>query len=275
MEITAQDVAKLRKMTGAGMMDCKKALVEANGDFEKAQDIIREKGKMVAAKRADRATSEGAVIAKVSEDHKHGVLVCLGCETDFVAATPDFKKLAEEVAEAAFKASAKDVDALKSCKIGEYTVEEAISQQVGKSGEKHVLACCYNMDAPYVSVYNHMNGKVSAIVAFNKEVPAEMGHEVAMQVTAMNPVSICRNDCPQDVIDREMEVYRQEIKNEGKPEAMAERIAQGKLNKFFKERTLEDQEFVRDEKMSVKDYMKSIDPDAKVVAFNRYNLNDD
>jgi Translation elongation factor Ts len=120
-----------------------------------------------------------------------------------------------------------------------------------------------------------MNGKVSAIVAFNKEVPEEMGHEVAMQVTAMNPVSISRNDCPKDVIDREMEVYRQEVKNEGKPEAMAERIAQGKLNKFFKERTLEDQEFVRNEKMSVKDYMKSIDPEAKVVAFNRYNLNDD
>lgn len=275
MNITAQDVAKLRKMTGAGMMDCKKALVEAEGDYDKAQEIIREKGKLVAAKRADRETSEGAVIAKVSDDHKHGVLVCFGCETDFVSSTEDFKKLAAQIAQAAFDNSANDVETLKKCKIGETTVEQAISEQVGKSGEKHVLACCYSVEAPYISIYNHINGKVSAIVAFNKEVPEEMGHEIAMQITAMNPISICKEDCPKEVIEREMEIYRQQVKEEGKPEAMAERIAEGKLGKFFKESTLEEQEFVRDGKISVKEYIKSVDPEAKVIAFHRYNLNDD
>ncbi|MCI2081960.1 MAG: translation elongation factor Ts [Bacteroidales bacterium] len=275
MKITAQDVAKLRKMTGAGMMDCKKALVEAEGDFDKAQEIIREKGKLVAAKRADRETSEGAVIAKVGDDHRHGVLVCLGCETDFVSSTKDFKQLAQGIADVAFKEGAKDVDALKSCKIGDSTVEEAISEQVGKSGEKHVLACCNTLDAPYISAYNHINGKVSAMVAFNKVVPESMGHEIAMQVTAMNPISVNKDDCPKDVIEREMEIYRQQVKEEGKPEAMAERISQGKLNKFFKENTLEEQEFVRDGKITVRDYMKSVDPEARVIAFRRYNLNDD
>ncbi len=187
MAITAQDVMKLRKMTSAGMMDCKKALAEAEGDFEKAVNIIREKGKLVAAKRADRETSEGAVLVRIQGTK--GVIVCLGCETDFVSATPDFKALAAEIADAAIASFPADIEGLKASKCSNgHTVEEEISAQTGKTGEKHVLAYYAALEAPYIGDYVHFNGKLGAIVAFNKEIPAELGKAVAQQVTAMNPV---------------------------------------------------------------------------------------
>ena len=205
MAITAQDVMKLRKMTSAGMMDCKKALTEAEGDFEKAVNIIREKGKLVAAKRADRETTEGAVLVRIQGNK--GIIVCLGCETDFVSATPDFKALAAEIADAAIASFPADVEGLKAsvCSNG-HTVEEEISAQTGKTGEKHVLAYYAAVEAPFIGDYVHFNGKLGALVAFNKEIPAELGKAVAQQVTAMNPVSVSPADCPAEVVEKEREL---------------------------------------------------------------------
>ena len=330
MAITAQDVMKLRKMTSAGMMDCKNALTEANGDFEEAVKIIREKGKLVAAKRADRETSEGAVLVRINGGK--AIIVCLGCETDFVSATPDFKALAAEIADAAIAAFPADIDALKACKCSNgHTVEEEISAQTGKTGEKHVLAYYAALEAPYVAQYIHFNGKLGAIVAFNKPVPEELGKAVAQQVTAMNPVSVSEDDCPKTVIDNERAVAIQKTKDEqvqkaidaalkkvginpahvdsedhiesntakgwitpaeaaqareiiakvgaekaaNLPEQMVQNIANGRVQKFLKENTLENQDFVQsDEKMSVAAYIKSVDAEAKVLSFRRYSLND-
>ncbi|MFA6335221.1 MAG: translation elongation factor Ts [Bacteroidales bacterium] len=274
MEIKATDVAKLRQMTGAGMMDCKSALLEANGDFDKAKDIIREKGKLVAAKRADRETTEGAVIAKVSADNKKAILTCLGCETDFVAKNAEFQKLANSIADAALAVFPADLAALKAVKIGEQTIEEAVTQQTGKSGEKHVVATYSKLEAPYIVEYIHTNGKLATIVGFNKVISREVGREIAMQITAMNPVSVSRSECPKEVIEKELEIYRIQIREEGKPEGMVEQIATGKLNKFFKESTLEEQTFVKEGKITVAAYLKTVDPEVKVTGFFRYSLND-
>ena len=205
---------KLRKMTSAGMMDCKKALEEAQGDFNKAMDIIREKGKLVAAKRADRETSEGAVKARV-EGNK-GILVCLGCETDFVSRNSDFQNLAEAIADVAIAQCPADLEGLKACKMADgYTVEEAVEAQTGKTGEKHVLVGYTLVEAPFVAQYIHkITGKLGALVGFNKEVPAELAKGIVMQVASMNPVAISAEDCPQEVIDSERNVAIQKTKDE-------------------------------------------------------------
>jgi elongation factor Ts len=274
MEIKAADVAKLRQMTGAGMMDCKSALVEANGDFDRAKEIIREKGKLVAAKRADRATTEGAVIAKVSPDYRKAILVCLGCETDFVSQNAEFQALANSIADTALAEYPADLKALREARIGETTIQDLVTQQTGKSGEKHDIPYYEHIEAEYIAIYIHTNGKVATIVGFNKKVSNETGKDIAMQITAMAPVSVSRTDCPISVIEKELEIYREQIRQEGKPENMVEKIAQGKLQKFFKESTLEDQTFVKDGKISVADYLKAADPEAKVTAFRRFSLND-
>ncbi|MDR0738180.1 MAG: translation elongation factor Ts [Prevotellaceae bacterium] len=274
MEIKATDVAKLRQMTGAGMMDCKNALVEANGDFDRAKEIIREKGKLVAAKRADRATTEGSVIAKISPDYKQAILVCLGCETDFVSQNAEFKALANSIADAASAEYPANLQALLDARIGETTIQELVTQQTGKSGEKHDIPYYEHIEAEYIAAYIHTNGKVATIVGFNKQVSDEVGKDIAMQITAMAPVSITKTDCPFAVIEKELEIYREQIRQEGKPENMVEKIAQGKLQKFFKESTLEDQTFVKDGKISVAEYLKTADPEAKVTAFRRFSLND-
>ena len=274
MEIKATDVAKLRQMTGAGMMDCKKALVESDGDFDKAKDIIREKGKLVAAKRADRETTEGAIIAKVSADNKKAILTGLGCETDFVAKNADFQQLANKIADAVLAAFPADMEALKAVKINGQTIEEAIIEQTGKSGEKHSIPTYGKLEAEYIDSYIHTNGKVATIVGFNKPVAHEVGREIAMQITAMSPVSVSKADCPKEVIEKELEIYRIQIREEGKPESMVEQIATGKLNKFFKESTLEEQTFVKEGKITVAAYLKSVDPQVKVTGFFRYSLND-
>ncbi|MDR3184469.1 MAG: translation elongation factor Ts [Prevotellaceae bacterium] len=274
MEIKAADVAKLRQMTGAGMMDCKNALVEANGDFDRAKEIIREKGKLVAAKRADRATTEGAVIAKISPGYKKAILVCLGCETDFVSQNAEFKALANSIADTALAEYPADLKALLDARVGETTIQELVTQQTGKSGEKHDIPYYAHIEAEYIAAYIHTNGKVATIAGFNKKVSDEVGKDIAMQITAMAPVSVNRAECPQAVIDKELEIYREQIRQEGKPENMVDKIAQGKLQKFFKESTLEDQTFVKDGKISVADYLKAADPAAKVTAFRRFSLND-
>ncbi|MCI1639957.1 MAG: translation elongation factor Ts [Bacteroidales bacterium] len=277
MQITAADVMKLRKLTSAGMMDCKNALTQADGDMDKAIEIIREKGKMVAAKRADRETTEGSVLIRI--DGGKAIIVSLGCETDFVSATPDFKKLADEIADAAIKYFPADVEALKNVKVSNgHTVEEEVSAQTGKTGEKHVIAYYSTLEAPFVAQYVHNNFKIAAIVAFNKEVPAEVGKNVAQQVTAMNPISVSEADCPKEAVEKEMAMYKQQMdedpKMAGKPAAMLENIAKGKLKKYFKECTLEDQEFIWDGKLAVKDYIDSNVKGAKVIAFRRFSLTD-
>ena len=214
MAITAADVMKLRKMTSAGMMDCKKALEEAEGDFNKAMDIIREKGKLVAAKRSDRETSEGAVKARIAGTK--GILVCLGCETDFVSRNADFQNLAEAIADVAIAACPADLEGLKACKMADgYTVAEAVEAQTGKTGEKHVLAYYALVEAPYVKEYIHkINGKLGAIVGFNKEIPEDIAKGIVMQVASMNPVSISAEECPQEVLDNEYKVAVEKTKEE-------------------------------------------------------------
>ena len=278
MEIKATDVAKLRQMTGAGMMDCKNALIEAAGDFERAQEIIREKGKLVAAKRADRETTEGAVIAKTTANCKKAVLIALGCETDFVAKNAEFQALANSIADTALAEFPADKNGLMAARVGGTTIDELVIQQTGKSGEKHTVPYYAAIEADYIACYNHTNGKVSTIVGFNKEVSNEVGKDIAMQITAMAPVSLSKSDCPQEVIEKELEIYREQIKQDpkmaGKPEDMINKIAEGKLSKFFKENTLEEQIFVKDGKISVSDYLKAADSEVKVTAFYRFSLND-
>ncbi|MGM9762155.1 MAG: translation elongation factor Ts, partial [Candidatus Cryptobacteroides sp.] len=224
------DVMKLRKMTSAGMMDCKKALEEAQGDFNKAMDIIREKGKLVAAKRADRETSEGAVKARV-EGNK-GILVCLGCETDFVSRNSDFQNLAEAIADVAIAQCPADLEGLKACKMADgYTVEEAVEAQTGKTGEKHVLVGYALVEAPFVAQYIHkITGKLGALVGFNKEVPAELAKGIVMQVASMNPVAISAEDCPQEVIDSERNVAIQKTKDEQVQKAVDAALKKAGIN---------------------------------------------
>ena len=214
MDIKAADVMKLRQMTGAGMMDCKKALIEAEGDYTRAQEIIREKGKLVAAKRADRETTEGAVVARI--DGSNAIILCLGCETDFVSKNAEFQALANAVADTAIKNLPADAEALKACTLADgRTVEAAITEQTGKTGEKHVLVGYEKIEAPFIVSYIHaINGKLGALVGFNKEVPAELAKGVAMQVASMNPVAINKDSVPQNVIDNELTVAIEKTKEE-------------------------------------------------------------
>lgn len=314
------------------MMDCKKALVEAEGDFKRAQEIIREKGKLVAAKRSDRETSEGAVVVRLNADNTKAVIVCLGCETDFVSKNEEFQSLVKAIADIAIEALPAGKDELLACKMGEGTVQDAITQQTGKSGEKHQLVSYAKLEAAYISSYVHtINGKLGAIVAFNKVVPAELGKGVAMQVVSMNPVSVAAEDCPASVIENERQVAIEKTKEEqiskavdaalkkvginpahcdsddhiesntakgwltpeqaaqareirktvaeqkaaSLPAAMIENIVKGRIQKFFKESTLEEQEYqMGDGKASVKETIMAADKEAKVLSFFRASLND-
>ena len=331
MNITAADVMKLRKMTSAGMMDCKKALTEAEGDFNKAMDIIREKGKLVAAKRADRETSEGAVKTRIADGK--AILICLGCETDFVSRNAAFQELAEAIADVAIANCPADIEGLKACKMADgQTVAEAVEAQTGKTGEKHVLAAYSIVEAPFVAEYVHkLNGKLGALVGFSQEVPAELAKGVVMQVASMNPVSISAADCPASVVESEKQVAvektkeelvkkavdaalkkaginpahvdsedhiesntskgwitpeqaaqaREIIKTVGEekaaslPEQMIQNIAAGRLQKYFKENTLEEQEYqMSDDKLSVKQAIEAAAKGAKVTVFKRFSLTD-
>lgn len=274
MEIKATDVAKLRQMTGAGMMDCKKALTEAEGDFERAQEIIRERGKLVANKRADRETKEGAVIARTSADKTKGILVSIGCETDFVAKTVEFQQLANKIADVAIQALPADTATLLALQADGQTVEDLITQQTAKTGEKHQIAYYGKLEAPSLIVYNHSNSKISALVGFNKSIDEQAAKDVAMQVTAMSPVCITKDDCPQDVQEKELQIGREQAREEGKPEDMIEKIAVGKLNRFFKDSALLQQNFIKDQKITVEAYLKGVDASAKVLSFLRFSLAD-
>ena len=274
MEIKAADVMKLRKMTGAGMMDCKKALIEAEGDYERAKDIIREKGKLVVSKRADRSASEGVVVTKIVGQKAY--LLCLACETDFVAQNSEFSASANAILDIAVANDAADVEALKAIKNAEgITVEEMVTEKSGQTGEKVELAYYGRIEAPYCNAYVHFNKKLGTILGFNKEVPAEVAHTVAMQATAMAPISIDENDCPAEVVEKEkaiaLEQMKQDPKNANKPEAILEKIAEGKMRKFFEENTLLNQLLVG-EKKTIADYIKEADKEATVVAYKRFAL---
>ncbi len=229
MAIALADIKKLRDMTSAGMMDCKKALEEAAGDFKRAVEILREKGKSTLAKRGENETTQGAVLSRI--DGGKAVLVCLGCETDFVAATPDFKKLAAEIADAAISAFPANLEALKAVKLASgYTLEEDITNQAGKTGEKHVLAFYGSLDAPFVSEYVHFNGKLGAIVAFNKEVPSDIARGIAMQVASMNPVAVDAESVPAEVLESERTVAIQKTKDEQVQKAVDAALKKAGIN---------------------------------------------
>jgi elongation factor Ts len=274
-KITAQDVNKLRQMTGAGMMDCKKALQEAGGDFDKAVEYLRKKGQKLANKRADKSANEGIVIAKTDDDQKFAAIMMLNCETDFVAKNQDFVDFANSLIDFAVASKAKDLESFKAGKMDNgRTVEENVTEMVGKTGEKLVLYKYDSLESERVFAYNHHGNKLGAIVSFNKagESIDALGHDIAMQIAAMNPAGVDRDDVPQDVIDRELEIGRDQARQEGKPENIIEKIAEGKLNKFMKENTLVNQEFIKEAKTSVKQYMEKVDKDVKVVSFKRYML---
>ena len=275
MEIKAADVAKLRKMTGAGMMDCKKALQEAEGDYNRAQEIIREKGKLVASKRADRDATEGCVTAKVLDDKEKAYMLCLACETDFEAKNAEFIASANQILDLAVKADAADLEALKAVKVdGGQTVADLVTEKSGQTGEKVELVYYGRIEAPLCVAYIHMNNKLGAMIGFNREVPAEVAKDVAMQAAAMAPVSISREDCPAEVIEKERHIGREQARLDGKPEAMLDKIAEGKVNKFLSENTLLNQPLVKDNKTTVGAFIKKADPEATVVAYQRFSLND-
>ncbi|MBL7965342.1 MAG: elongation factor Ts [Flavobacteriales bacterium] len=274
MAITAADVNKLRQITGAGMMDCKKALTEANGDFDLAIDILRKQGQKVAAKRADREASEGLVIAKTTADGTRGVLVCLNCETDFVAKNADFGALADRIATIALEKGASSVDSLKTQAYDSngLTIAEKIVEQTGVIGEKLDVSVCAEVKAPYVFAYNHPGNKVASIVGLNKAGFEGQAKDVAMQIAAMAPIALNKESVPAEVIAKEIEIGKELAIQEGKPAEMAEKIAQGRLTKFFKESTLLAQEFIKDNKVNVEQYLKQADKDLTAVDFKRHSL---
>ena len=274
MAFSAADVKNLREMTGAGMMDCKKALQEAEGDYARAQDIIREKGKLIVAKRADRSATEGVVVTKIVGQKAY--LLCLACETDFVAQNAEYAASANAMLEVAVKNDAADRDALLATKNDEgRTVEEMVTEKSGQTGEKIELAYYARIEAPFCDAYVHFNKKLGTILGFNKPVPAEVAHTVAMQATAMAPVSIDVDDCPADVVAHErqiaIEAMKQDPKNANKPEEILAKIAEGKMRKFFEENTLLNQ-LVVGEKETIRDYIHKADKEATVVAYKRFAL---
>lgn len=272
MAISVADITKLRKMTGAGMVDCKKALTETNGDFDKAMEEIRKKGLAVASKRSDRETSEGCLLVKV--DGSFGAIIALKCETDFVANNADFIKLTNEILDAAVAARCKTLDEVKALPYGDNTIAEAIIERTGIVGEKMELDGYNVLEAPEIDSYNHQGKNfLCVMVAFNKEVAnKEYIHEIALQVAAQNPIAVCEAEVPADVIAREKEIAADKAREEGKPENMIERIAEGRMKKFFDETCLLNQKFISDEKKTVAQYLKEYDKDLTVTAFKRFTL---
>ncbi len=273
--ISAADVNKLRQMTGAGMMDCKKALTEANGNFEEAVDYLRKKGQKVAANRSDRDAKEGVVIGKTTADGKRGVLVVLNCETDFVAKNDAFVAFTTSILDLAIEKNPATLDELKALNLDGLTVEERVTEQVGKIGEKIELSSYEKVDAEKVVVYNHPGNKVATVVGFNKSGSEKIdaaAKDVAMQVAAMAPVALDKDDVDAKTLEREIEIGKEQARAEGKPEDMLEKIALGKLNKFFKESTLLNQEFIKDNKKSIRQYLDETEKGLIATGFKRISL---
>lgn len=272
VKITAAEVNQLRKTTGAGMMDCKNALVEAEGDFDKAIEILRKKGQKVAAKRADRDSSEGAAIARVNDAQNEGVIISLNCETDFVAKNESFVELANDLAELALAYA--DKDSFLAADYNGISVQEKLMEQTGVIGEKIEIGGFRRLSAPYVGSYIHAGNKIATLVGLSAAVEgaATAAKDVAMQAAAMNPVALNEEGVDQETIDKEIEIAKDQLRQEGKPEAMLDKIAQGKLQRFFKDNTLVNQDFIKDSKLSVSQYVKSVDPALEVTGFERVAL---
>jgi elongation factor Ts len=272
--INAADVAKLRRVTLAGMMDCKKALEEAEGNFDKAIEIIRKKGQAVANKRADKEATEGVVLAKVTSDGKTGAMIVLNSETDFVAKNADFIGLATKVLDVAIANKPANLDALKALPLEGGKVGEKVIEYVGIIGEKLELSYYEKIEAEYVQAYIHPGNRLATLVGFTKAgADVQVYKDIAMQVAAMNPVSVDKDSVPEKVIAQEIEIGKEQARRDGKPEEMLEKIAQGKLAKFFKESTLLNQDFVKDNKMTIKQYLQSINKELTVTDFKRFTLN--
>ncbi len=271
-KITAAEVNKLRKATGAGMMDCKKALVEADGDFDKAIEVLRKKGQKVAAKRADRDSAEGAAIAKVNDDNTKGIIISLNCETDFVAKNDDFVKMANNFADIALTVSSKEE--LLKADYNEISVEDKLTEQTGVIGEKIEIGAFKTLEAPFVGSYIHAGNKIAVITGLSKNVEGadEAAKNVSMQAAAMNPIALNEEGVDQETIDKEVEIAKDTLRQEGKPEEMLDKIAKGKIQRYFKDNTLVNQAFIKDGKQSVADYVKSVDSDLTVVGFERVAL---
>jgi elongation factor Ts len=274
MNITAADVNKLRTMTGAGMMDCKKALTEAEGDFELAVELLRKKGQKVAASRGDRDATEGVVLAKASADNTGGYIIVLNCETDFVAKNEGFVSFATAILDAAIANNANSPEAVKALTYPgtSLTIEERITEEIGKIGEKIDLSQAAQINAGFVYCYNHPGNKLASIVGFNKETSNDVAKDVAMQTAAMAPVALDESSVPEELKLKEIEIGKELAINEGKPAEMAEKIAMGRLNKWFKETTLVNQEFIKDSKLSVGQYVTSVDKDLSISGFLRFGL---
>jgi len=270
-DIKAADVQKLRKATGAGMMDCKKALQEADGDFEKAIEIIRKRGQAIASKRADREASEGNVQARVAGNY--GALISLNCETDFVAKNADFVKFADSILDLALEKKPADLEALKALPMGGKSVAEVIVEQSGTIGEKLDLAYFDYIMAEKVQAYNHFGNNLATLVGFNKaNVDEQVAKDVAMQIAAMSPVAVDKDDVPVEIIEKERKIGREKALEEGKPENIVDRIAEGMVNKFLKDNTLLNQEFTKDSKKTVGQYIREADKELKVTGFKRFSV---
>jgi len=272
-KISASDVAKLRKMTGAGMMDCKNALTESNGDFDEAIDILRKKGQKVAGKRADREASEGAVLAMKSSNGKRAAMISLNCETDFVAKNIDFVKFADQILNVAVEKNPETLEELLNLDLNGVKISDEITNQTGVIGEKIELGYYDKVEGESVSAYIHMGNKLASIAGFSKDIGEDAGKDIVMQIAAMSPVAVDKEDVPQNVIDKEIEIGKELAIQEGKPADMAEKIAVGRLNKFFKENTLLNQQWVKDNKKTIRDFLKEVDSDVKVLGFKRYSIN--
>lgn len=273
MAIKAADVSKLRKMTGAGMMDCKKALTETDGDFDSAVEIIRKKGQAMANKRADRETTEGATLAKVTADAKKGAVLILKCETDFVGKNESFVALADSILETALNSDVTTVDGILELEIKGAAIKDIITEQIGVIGEKLEIADYAIIHADKVVPYIHPGNQLSVIVGFNQaDFEEQVGKDVAMQVAAMAPVSVDKDSVPADIVETELRIGKEKAREEGKPDAMLDKIAQGRLGKFFKESTLLEQAFVKDNKQSIKQYLNASSNGLTVTEFKRFSL---
>lgn len=272
IQITAADINKLRQATGAGMMDCRKALTETNGDFEAAIDWLRKQGQKVAAKRSDREAKEGVVIAQTSSDNTTGFIVCVSCETDFVSKSPDFVAFVQSIADVAVSNNVQTVEALMEQDVNGAKVSDLINDKLASIGEKIGISRFERLEAPYVASYIHGANRMGVLVGLSENLP-EAGKDIAMQIAAMNPVAVDQDSVSKDMVDRERNIVIEQMKEDpkmkGKPEDMIAKIAEGKLNAFFKEQTLMAQPFVKDNGKTVGEYLKGVNADAKVTAFIR------
>jgi len=271
MSITAADIAKLRKITGAGMMDCKTALTETNGNFDEAIDFLRKRGQKISAKRADRDAFEGVIIAKTNADANKGVVIELNCETDFVAKNQDFIDFATLIADTAINTFPIDLNELKEKETTKGTINQLLDEQIAKIGEKIEISNFIKIEGALVVPYIHMGNKIGVLVSLNMKGDhiQNAGKDIAMQIAAMNPIAVNKDKVSPEVIQKEIEIAKEQIKAEGKPEDMAEKIAIGKLNKFFKENTLIEQAYVKDSSKTIKDFLKETDPKLEVIDFVR------